>query len=132
MLFRAAEHLTGAGVIGAARRGRTVLFAAPRGFIPPARGSVQSGTPLITAALRRRGTVERDHAVVLYRDGSTSDQMYGQAAWCDEDYLIAVSSLNNQRAPVRSATPGYRTHPVGIVVDLRDLRQGVPGHREPV
>jgi len=87
---RAAEHLTGAGVIVLLDAAGTVLFAAPRGFIPPARGSDQSGTPLIAAARRGHGRVERDHTVVAYRDGSTSDQVYGQAAWCDEDYLIAV------------------------------------------
>lgn len=92
---RAAEHLTGAGVIVLLDAAGAVLFAAPRGLIPPARGSVQSGTPLITAALRGHGTVERDHTVVLYRDGSTSDQVYGQAAWCDEDYLIAVLVSDN-------------------------------------
>jgi Zn-dependent peptidase ImmA (M78 family) len=92
---RAAEHLTGAGVVVLLDTAGTVLFAAPRGFIPPARGSVQSGTPLITAALRGCGTVERDRTVVLYRDGSTSDQLYGQAAWCDEDYLIAVLVSDN-------------------------------------
>jgi hypothetical protein len=100
---RAAEYLTGAGVVVLLDATGTVIFAAPRGAIPPARGSNQSGTPLIEAALRGSATVERDQTYVAYRDGSSSDLLYGQAAWCDEDYLVAVLAVDN--APWRAFAP---------------------------
>jgi hypothetical protein len=91
---RAAEMLAGAGVVVLLDAKGTVLFAAPRGFIPPARGSDQSATPLISAALRTGGVVQRDRTFVAYRTG-TSEELYGQAAWCDDEYLIAVLGLDN-------------------------------------
>jgi hypothetical protein len=92
---RAAEQLAGAGAVILFDADGTVLFAAPRGFIPPARGTDQSTTPLISAALRTRATVQRDRTFVTYRTGNTSDQLYGQAAWCDDEYLIAVLGVDN-------------------------------------
>lgn len=92
---RAAEYMRGAGVVVLLDVTGTVIFAAPRGILPPARGSDQSGTPLIEAALRSSATVERDQTFVLYRDGGASDMLYGQAAWCDEDYLIALLASDN-------------------------------------
>lgn len=105
---RAAEYLTGAGVVVLLDASGTVVFTAPRSTIPPARGSDQSATPLIEAALRTDATVERDQTFVSYRDGSASDMLYGQAAWCDEDYLITVLALDNAAwrpfAPPRPGT----------------------------
>lgn len=105
---RAAEYLNGAGVVVLLDATGTVIFAAPRGAIPPARGSNQSGTPLIEAALQSSATVERDQTYVVYRDGSSSDLLYGQAAWCDEDYLIAVLAVDSAAwrafAPPRPGT----------------------------
>ncbi|WP_285490631.1 ImmA/IrrE family metallo-endopeptidase [Amycolatopsis taiwanensis] len=92
---RAAEYLTGAGVVTLLDATGTVIFAAPRGMVPPARGSDQSATPLITAALRASATVERDNTFVTFRNGATSDTLYGQAAWCDQDYLVAVLVSDN-------------------------------------
>ncbi|MER6488976.1 ImmA/IrrE family metallo-endopeptidase [Streptomyces virginiae] len=87
---RAAQYLAGGSAVVLFDAGGRVLFAAAHGMIPPARGSDQSGTPLLAAALGARATVERDKTFVLYRSGQRSDLLYGQAAWCDEDYLIAV------------------------------------------
>ena len=92
---RAAEYLTGGGVVSLLDATGTVIFAAPRGMLPPARGSDQSATPLIAAALRATATVERDNTFVAFRNGSTSDTLYGQAAWCDQDYLVAVLVSDN-------------------------------------
>nr|CEL19303.1 hypothetical protein [Kibdelosporangium sp. MJ126-NF4]CTQ94898.1 hypothetical protein [Kibdelosporangium sp. MJ126-NF4] len=92
---RAAEYLTGGGIVALLDAAGTVTFAAQRGMLPPARGSDQSATPLIGAALRASATVERDNTFVAFRNGSTSDTLYGQAAWCDEDYLIAVLVSDN-------------------------------------
>jgi hypothetical protein len=93
---RVAEYLIGAGVVVLLDVTGTVIFAAPHALIPPARGSDQSGTPLIEAALRTSfATVEREQTFLSYSDGGTSDALYGQAAWCDEDYLIAVLVSDN-------------------------------------
>jgi hypothetical protein len=86
---RAAEHMIGAGVVVLLDQDGIVLFAAPHGLIPPARGSVQSATPLIAAALHGKGTVEREQTFLAYRGGSTRNLLYGQASWCDPSYLIA-------------------------------------------
>lgn len=87
---RAAQYLAGGGVVVLFDAAGQVLFAAAHGMIPPARGSDQSTTPLLAAALGARATVERDKTFVVYRSGGRSDLLYGQATWCDEDYLIAV------------------------------------------
>jgi hypothetical protein len=55
-----------------------VVFAAPHSIIPPARGSDQSGTPLIQAALRTFAVVERDQTFVSYNDGGTSARCTGR------------------------------------------------------
>jgi Zn-dependent peptidase ImmA (M78 family) len=92
---RAAEYLTGGGVVVLLDATGTVIFAAPHGMIPPARGSDQSATPLINAALRTRSTVQRDATFVTFKNESTSDTLYGQAAWLDSDYLVAVLVSDN-------------------------------------
>ncbi len=92
---RAAQYLAGGGAVVLFDAAGQVLFAAAHGMIPPARGSDQSGTPLLAAALGTHATVERDKTFVLYRSGQQSDLLYGQAAWCDEDYLFAVLAEDN-------------------------------------
>ncbi|WP_170154847.1 ImmA/IrrE family metallo-endopeptidase [Lentzea atacamensis] len=92
----AARHFQGAGAVVLLDSAGTVLFAAPRGFIPPARGSDQSRTPLVQAALNRRsGVTTRDETYVQYRNGGTSDLIYGQAAWLDDDYMVAIVGSDN-------------------------------------
>ncbi|MFB9905366.1 ImmA/IrrE family metallo-endopeptidase [Allokutzneria oryzae] len=86
----AARHLTEAGAVVLHDAAGTVLFAAPRGFVPPARRSDQSDTPLVRAALRAKGPVEHHETFVRYRDGRTSSPLSGQAAWCGDDYVITV------------------------------------------
>ncbi|GAA1656891.1 hypothetical protein GCM10009765_02960 [Fodinicola feengrottensis] len=108
----AAQRLAGAGAVVLLDGRGTVLFAAARTFVPPARRSDQSGTPLIEAALLSGRTARRDRTFVSYRNGSTSDDLYGDAVWCDVQYLIAVLALDNAGwhsfAPSRpfSGTPG--------------------------
>jgi len=92
---RAANLLRGAGAVLLLDTAGSVLFASPRGLVPPARGSDQSRTPLIEAALRHRAFVQRDETFVIYRNGDTSGHVYGQAAWCDDDHLIAVVACDN-------------------------------------
>lgn len=92
----AARHLKGAGAVVLLDASGTVLFAAPRSYIPPARKSDQSRTPLIEAALASRiGQVTRDDTHIRYRNGKSSDSLYGQAAWFDGDYLVAVLLTDN-------------------------------------
>lgn len=85
---RASERLTSPGIIMLVDMAGQVNFAARYGLVPPARGSDQASTPLIHAALAHGGYARRD-SVVSYRDGSTSDELYGDCAPCD-GYLIAV------------------------------------------
>jgi IrrE N-terminal-like domain len=85
---RAAERLSGLGAVVLIEPTGVVSFAASHGLIPPARGSDQSDTPLLRAALAHGGRATRD-TVVHYRDGSTSDLLYGDCAPCD-GYLVAV------------------------------------------
>lgn len=92
---RAAEHLTGGGAVVLLDAAGSVIFAAPRGMLPPAKGSDQASTPLIAAALRTSATVERDNTFIAFKNNSTSDTLYGQAAWCDDDYLVAVLVPDN-------------------------------------
>jgi IrrE N-terminal-like domain len=85
---RAAERLSGLGAVVLLEPTGLVSFAAAHGLVPPARGSDQSGTPLLRAALGRGGRAAMD-TVVHYHDGSTSDLLYGDCAPCD-GYLVAV------------------------------------------
>lgn len=92
----AARHLQGAGAVVLLDSAGVVRFAASKSFIPPAKNSNQSHTPLIEAALRNRGTgASRDETYVTYRNGGTSDTVYGQARWFDGNYLVAVLAPDN-------------------------------------
>jgi IrrE N-terminal-like domain len=92
----AARHLLGSGVVVLLDSVGVVRFAAPKGLIPPARGSDQSRTPLIEAALHGRGTgATRDETYIAYRDGHVSDTVFGQARWFDDDYLVAILLTDN-------------------------------------
>jgi hypothetical protein len=88
---RMADRLTGHGVITLLDDAGMVAFAAGRGEVyPPARGSDQSPTPLVARALRTHAGTRHDSTHVLYRNGSKSMDLYGDAAWCD-GYLITVA-----------------------------------------
>ncbi|MFD8814007.1 ImmA/IrrE family metallo-endopeptidase [Streptomyces sp. NPDC059627] len=100
---RAAQYLAGGGAVVLLDTTGQVLFAASRGMIPPARGSNQSGTPLVSAALRTPATIQRDRTYITYRSGGHSNLLYRQAAWCDEEYLIAV--LAEDSVAWRAFTP---------------------------
>jgi hypothetical protein len=79
-----------------------VSFAQPAvGFIPPARGSDQSTTPLVSAALRRSGRAQTE-TFVEYRTGGRSDTVYGDCADAG-GWLVAV--LAAERAPWLKFSP---------------------------
>ncbi|HTK61503.1 MAG TPA: ImmA/IrrE family metallo-endopeptidase [Pseudonocardia sp.] len=91
---RAAELLAGGGAVVLYREDGVVDIAISTGLIPPARGSDQSATPLLTRALARPGgTVEHDDTVIAYSTG-TSDLLYGQATWVD-GFIVAVLMPDN-------------------------------------
>jgi hypothetical protein len=105
---RAAERLGSPGVVAVLSADGTVTFAAGHGdVVPPARSSSQATTPLVRAALQRRRNVRVDATHVLYRNGSTSVDLYGDAAWAG-DYLVIVAVFDRPSwkafAPPRSGT----------------------------
>jgi len=92
----AARQLRGSGVVVLLDSAGIVQFAAPKGFIPPAKRSDQSRTPLIEAALHSSGNgATRDETHIVYRDGHASDKVFGQARWFDDEYLVAVFVTDN-------------------------------------
>ncbi len=96
---RIAEHLGTHGVVTVLDPAGTVSFAAGHGDVfPPARGTDQSRTPLVAAALRRGQSAQVDDTYLQYRTGRRSQPLYGDAAWSGE-YLITVTVLDR---------PGWR------------------------
>jgi hypothetical protein len=88
---RVAEQLSGHGVVALLDGTGQVAFASGRGDVyPPARGSDQSSTPVVVSALRTGAGAQHDTTHVLYRNGSTSVDLYGDVAWCD-GYIIMVA-----------------------------------------
>jgi Zn-dependent peptidase ImmA (M78 family) len=108
---RAAERLGSPGVVAVLSAEGTVTFAAGHGDVfPPARGSNQAMTPLVRAAIQARRDVRLDATHVLYRNGSTSVDLYGDAAWTG-DYLLIVAVFDRPSwkafAPPRSGTGNF-------------------------
>jgi len=92
---RLANRLQSPGAVVVVNEDGTVTFAAGRGGLySPARGSNQSENPIVRAALDARGesrTFMRNDAQIWYRDGHTSERLYGQAAWAgDLLFLVMV------------------------------------------
>ncbi|MET7423618.1 ImmA/IrrE family metallo-endopeptidase [Dactylosporangium sp. NPDC005555] len=107
-VVRAVEHLRSFGAVVLYDTDGIVSFAAGRGSVyPPARGSDQSQTPLVAAALQHLDRpdgvpITVSDTVIAYRTGHTSGRLYGQAAWCD-GFLVAV--LVEDHAPWQSFSP---------------------------
>ncbi|MCE5290987.1 MAG: ImmA/IrrE family metallo-endopeptidase [Nocardiaceae bacterium] len=93
---RLVGRLESAGVVAVLDGDGIVTFAAAcGGLFPPARGSDQSANALVQAAMRadRDGrVVTRDDAQIWYRDGHTSDLLYGQAAWAGDRLFLTMVS----------------------------------------
>jgi hypothetical protein len=127
----AARHLRGAGVVYLLGADGVVQFSAPHSYIPPARGSDQSRTPLIAAAMAtHNGHVTKDDTQLLYGNGSTSETLYGQAVWLDPDYLIAIVARDivpwKQLAVPRADTGGYRSRKWQICAICNDYQTEDP------
>lgn len=108
---RAAERLGGAGAVVLLTPEGKVDFAVSRVLYPPARGSDQSSTAVVAAAMSApNATVERERTRIRYSTGSLSDELYGQAAWVD-GYIVAVLAESSPGwrafAPPRPGTAQY-------------------------
>lgn len=91
---RLAGKLTNAGVVAVLDPEGTVTFAASRGgTFPPARGSNQSENPLVSAVLEQRDqqrSIQRNDARIHYRNGNTSNLLYGHAAWAGDRIFVVM------------------------------------------
>ena len=91
---RLAGQLQSSGVVAVLDEGGAVTFAAARGgLFPPARGSTQGANPLVAAAmssLDKTRLFTRDDAVIWYRDGHSSERLYGQAAWAGDRLFVMM------------------------------------------
>jgi len=96
--FRLAGALKSSGVVAVLDQDANVTFAAPHGAIfPPARGSNQYANPLVRAAIEESNptrVVARDNAIIWYRTGNASDQLYGQAAWAGDRLFVVMVESN--------------------------------------
>lgn len=91
---RAVEYLGTRGVVAVIDKTGRVRFARGHGdVIGPARGTDQSDSPLIKAALASSADARHDHTYFTYRTGNRSSEMYGDAAWAG-DYLLVVAVLD--------------------------------------
>ncbi|MFK4362070.1 ImmA/IrrE family metallo-endopeptidase [Rhodococcus qingshengii] len=106
----AARQLHGSGVVVLLDQTGAVLFTASRSFIPPAKGSDQSRADLISAALLNPGAgATRDDTRILYRNGSTSESLFGQARWFDDQYLVAIMVTDHAAwTPLALPRPGTK------------------------
>ncbi|WP_199186735.1 ImmA/IrrE family metallo-endopeptidase [Cryobacterium sp. M96] len=92
---RLANRLQSPGAVVVVTEDGIVTFAAAGGGLyPPARGSDQTENSLVRAALGDDDdsrTFVRDDAQIWYRDGHTSERLYGQGAWAgDLLFLVMV------------------------------------------
>lgn len=88
---RAARHLAAPGHVLLLDAAGSVQFAASHHLPRPARGSDQSGSPVITRALTTLGPIRAHGRTRLrYRDGIQGDELYAQAAPMD-GYLLVVA-----------------------------------------
>ena len=88
---RVGERLGTHGVVAVLDNIGTVTFGIGKGDVyPPARGSSQAATLLVRTALGRGVDVQVDDTHFVYRNGSRSEQLYGDAAWSG-DFLIVVA-----------------------------------------
>ena len=108
---RVVEYLGTSGVVAVIDNTGNVRFARGHGEVmEPARGTDQSGSPLIKAALASTMGAQHDHTYFTYRTGHRSSEMYGDAAWAG-DYLLVVTVLDRpgwkKFAPSRDIPRSY-------------------------
>ncbi|MFP3466928.1 ImmA/IrrE family metallo-endopeptidase [Leifsonia sp. SIMBA_070] len=103
---RLANSLQSPGAVIVLNDAGNVTFAAARGGLyPPARYSDQTENPLVRAALEMGHadrTIVRDDGQIWYRDGHSSERLYGQAAWAGDRLFVIMVAY---RAPWLSMSP---------------------------
>jgi hypothetical protein len=91
---RVVDYLGTSGVVAVIDRTGRVRFARGHGdVIGPARGTDQSDSPLIKAALASSTGARHDRTYFTYRTGHRSSEMYGDAVWAG-DYLLVIAVLD--------------------------------------
>jgi Zn-dependent peptidase ImmA (M78 family) len=91
---RVIDYLGTNGIIAVLDDTGHVRFARGHGDVfAPARGTDQSATPLVKAALNSTTGAQHDNTYFTYRTGTRSAEMYGDAAWAG-DYLMVVTVLD--------------------------------------
>jgi hypothetical protein len=108
---RAVEYLGTSGVVAVIDQTGRVRFARGHGdVIGPGRGTDQSDSPLIKAALASPTGARHDRTYFTYRTGKRTIEMYGDAAWAG-DYLLVVAVLDRPGwkafAPSRDVPRAY-------------------------
>ncbi len=123
---RAAERFAGFGAIVLLDSRGVVVFPATSGIYPPAFGSSQANTPLVSELLTQRSRnapIERDSNIV-YQNGSTSSTLYGQAMWWD-GYIVVILVEDHPAwrnfAPPRPGTGRYATTWEGCEICFEDF-----------
>jgi hypothetical protein len=94
---RALPTLVGGGVIAVLDAAGRVKWAASSSasVYAPARGSDQSGTPLVERALARPdGVVTHDETFIVYSTHEGTETLYGQACWID-GWIVGVLKTDN-------------------------------------
>lgn len=103
---RLANRLQSPGAVMVLDEVGSVTFAAAHGGLyPPARGSDQTGNPLVRAALEieeASRVIMRDDAQVWYSTGHSSERLYGQAAWAGDRLFVIMVEYS---APWLSMSP---------------------------
>ncbi|MGO4299355.1 ImmA/IrrE family metallo-endopeptidase [Leifsonia sp. RAF41] len=111
---RLANRLRSPGAVIVLDEAGMVTFGAARGGLyPPARGSDQTANPLVRVALESGSTdrtIVRDDGQIWYRDGHSSERLYGQAAWAGDRLfviMVAYSAPWLSMSPPRDGTAEY-------------------------
>lgn len=124
---RAAERLVGFGGVILLDSSGVVNFSATSGIHPPAFGSSQASTPIISDLLRQPSRVvpvELD-THIAYRTGTRSVTLYGHAIWWD-GYIVAVLVEDHPAwrrfAPPRSGSGRYVAAWEGCEICLEDFQ----------
>lgn len=107
----AAEHLPSPGHVLLLDTDGTVMFAASHNLPRPARGSNQSGIPVLTTALATTSGRAQGVTRLRYRDGISGCELYAQTTRLDP-YLVAVLVTDHAPwlpfAPTLDGTPRAR------------------------
>jgi hypothetical protein len=110
---RLASRFNSPGVVAVLDEAGVVTFAAARGgLFPPARGTNQTANELVLAALTdpdHTRYFSRASAQVWYRDGHSSNHLYGQAAWAGDRLFVVMVEYGASWLPYSPPQEGTAT-----------------------